>query len=158
MTSKSKTLTKKLLDLMGFKGSQIKASKKEETITVQVELKDEEAGILIGHHGEVIDSLQLILNLILNQNTDAWQRILVNVGDYRERREQTIKDLASKAASRAKSTGKEVILSDLPGHERRIIHLLLESDSEVSTYSEGVGRYRHLVVRPQSLQIPEENN
>lgn len=137
-----------LLQQMGFSDFTIEITEEPEQLSVQIETLPEQSGIIIGHHGEGIDALQLITNLIVNNQSDTWTRILVNVNDYRQMREETVKSMASKAAENAKTTGKEVVLNYLPSHERRIAHMHLDQDPDVHTYSQGQGKFRRLVVSP----------
>lgn len=136
------------MDRLGFSETKLTVEETKDGPSVLITLPEEEMGALIGHHGETITSLQTILNLIINQNQSTWTRVLVNIGDYRQRREKILEEMAQKAADNAKSTGKEVILSYLPSHERRTIHLLLEKNKDIETYSEGTGKYRRLVIKP----------
>jgi spoIIIJ-associated protein len=146
-----KIVVEELLNLIGFSDAsvQIKDSKDKQTTNINIQMPEEEMGALIGHHGETIASLQLLLSLIYNKDQEDWKRVTVDIGDYRKKREEVLIEMAKKASDNAKTTGKEVILSYLPSHERRIIHLFLEEDSQIETYSEGVGKYRRLVIKPK---------
>lgn len=137
-----------LLSLMGLTGS-MQASEDKANDAVLLQLETEDARVLIGHHGETISAFQMLLGQILRQRTGEWKRILVNVGDWRERREETLRNLARSAASRVKETGDAQPIYDLTPSERRIVHMELSDDSEVTTESEGEGRDRHLVVKPR---------
>lgn len=146
-TTNLKNTTKKLLSLLGFDKVKLTIQEIEEGINVNIELQAQEAGILIGHQGEAIDAFQLILNLIANHDQPTWKRLSVEIGDYRERRKQFLYELAAKAATSAKKSGTEVVLSSLPSHERRLIHLHFANDPEIETRSEGIGRFRRLVIK-----------
>lgn len=122
--------------------------KENEAIRVQIET--EEPGILIGHHGETLNALQLILGLIINKKLEEWQRIIVNVGDYREKRAGELKNLALNTAQRVKFSGEPATITNLSSFERRIIHLALADHPDVITESEGEGNYRRLVMKPKS--------
>lgn len=121
----------------------------DEGEVVHVSLETEETGILIGYHGETLSALQLILGLIIYKKQGSWTRIVLNVGDYRERREETLKQMALRAAERVRQTGEAVSLPFLNAGERRIIHLILEDSLEVSTESEGEGENRKLIIKPK---------
>lgn len=137
-----------LLSLLGIKGEiSIEEDKEDDALRVQIEA--EEAGVLIGHHGETVGALQLILGQIFHQRTGMWRRVLVNVGDWRERREETLRKLAESVARQAKETGEPQSIFDLSAAERRIVHIALSSDPDIETESEGEGRQRHLVVKPK---------
>ncbi|OGV91242.1 hypothetical protein A2783_01640 [Microgenomates group bacterium RIFCSPHIGHO2_01_FULL_45_11] len=139
-------LTSKLLSLLHFSSYEVSVSEAEPGLTVDIKLPLEEAGTLIGRHGETIDSFQLVLNLMINQSQATWQRIMVNVNDYRQNRQQVLQEMADKAAANSLITGKPVILTFLPSHERRLVHLHLSQNPNIETYSEGIGRFRRLVV------------
>lgn len=143
-----KPIIKNLIENMGFSDSKVETSIDGDYIKISIQSPPEQSGILIGRHGEGIDALQLITNLIVNNQTKEWQRVLVNVNDYRESREEIIKQMATKAADNVKTTGKEVVLNFLPSHERRIAHMHLDQDEEIQTYSQGEGKYRRMVIGP----------
>lgn len=147
-----KTSVTKLLTILGYKDHKIKISKSDEHQQIDITIEDEQAGALIGHQGETIASLQIIVNLILNQGSESWTRYMLDIDGYKRDREESLKALATKAADNSKSTGKEVILSYIPSNERRIVHTHLQEDKEVETYSEGYGRNRRLVIKPTQNQ------
>ena len=141
-----KPIVESLVNNMGFLDSKVETSIDGDYIKINIQSSPEQSGILIGRHGEGIDALQLVVNLIVNNQTKEWQRVLVNVNDYRESREEIIKQMATKAADNVKTTGKEVVLNFLPSHERRIAHMHLDQDKEIQTYSQGEGKYRRMVI------------
>lgn len=137
-----------LLELLGFKKATIKLSQDEgEVIHVDIDCPD--PGILIGYRGETISSLQLILSLIVYKKLGQWQRVVVNVGDYREKRKESLEKLALNTVQRVKFSGEEVVLPYLNAGERRIIHLTLADHPDVVTESRGEGRERRLVIKPK---------
>ncbi|MBI3981157.1 KH domain-containing protein [Candidatus Microgenomates bacterium] len=142
-----KKLASELLELVKIEGK-ISVEKNEETIKVAIET--EQSGAIIGYHGEALVSLQLILNLLAHKALGVWPKIVVNVGDYREKREEYLKSMAENIAERVKTTGRASILTDLSSFERRIVHLALSSDSDVESFSEGEGKNRHLVIKPKN--------
>ena len=123
----------------------------ESSIRVQINLPEDQTGMFIGHHGEGLSSLQLVLSLILSQRLGEWHRVSVNINDYQERREDALKNLAESAAEKALSLKQEVVLGNLSSFERRIVHLHLENHPEVTTQSQGEEPLRQLVVIPKSL-------
>ena len=137
-------ITTDLLDLMGVKGT-ISVAENEETIKVGIET--EQSGALIGYHGEGLISLQLILNILVHKKTGSWQKDVVNVGDYREKREEYLKNLAQNAVLRVRESQRPFILNDLSSFERRIIHMVISEEKDVESVSEGEGRDRKLVIR-----------
>jgi len=148
MKKEVKKTSQKILTLLGYKQAKVTVADSDDSIEVNVSLTEEEMGSLIGHHGETISAIQRIVNLAANNGKEDWKRVVINVGDYRQKREEVLGEMAQQASQNAKTTGKEVILSYLPSHERRIIHMLLEKDGDIETYSEGVGNHRRLVIKP----------
>jgi len=105
-----------------------------------------------GWNGRVpstIESFQIILSIIVSKKLDAWVKVYVNVGDYRQKREETLMHMAQRAAERAISFGHPVELPNLTPGERRVIHLTLGGDERVETESVGEGMNRTLVVKPK---------
>ena len=142
-----KKLASELLELVKIEGK-VSVEKNEETIRVAIET--EQSGAIIGYHGEALVSLQLILNILTHKVLGAWPKIVVNVGDYREKREEYLKNMAENIAERVKVTGRSSILTDLSSFERRIVHLALSNNSDVESFSEGEGKNRHLVIKPKN--------
>ncbi|MDO8551457.1 MAG: KH domain-containing protein [bacterium] len=144
----TKTITEKLLKLMGIEvKAEVTEDKENQSLNVQIETT--EPGVLIGYHGETISALQLVLGLMVHKEINEWQRIVVNVGDYREKRTETLTRMALNAAQKAHFSGQPIVLNDLSSSERRIIHLALKDNAEVETFSEGEGRERRLVIKPR---------
>lgn len=150
--------TKELLDRLGFPEAGVTAQAAEEVVTATITVPTEESGILIGFHGETLAALQLITAQMVYKKLGRWVRIIMNIGDYREKREQALREMAMNAAERAKITNQPVSLPFLTSSERRLIHLILADDPEVETVSQGEGRDRRLTVHPKKAknQTPEE--
>lgn len=141
-------LSRELFDLIGSQAKiSVEADEKNEAVLVNLNAP-EEAGILIGRHGETLNSIQTILSLMARQRIGEWLRIIVNVGDWREKQESRLRDLAEQAAFRAKETGQPQPIYNLNSSQRRIIHLALAGDPQVETISEGEGEERYLIVKP----------
>jgi len=117
--------------------------------TVQVQLETEDPGALIGFHGETLASLQLILGMMVYRQTGQWTRVLVNVNDYREKRQESLERMALSAAQKVKFSGEAQALPPMSPAERRIIHLALAGDPEVATESEGEDYHRRVVIKPK---------
>ncbi|MFA5536153.1 MAG: RNA-binding cell elongation regulator Jag/EloR [Bacillota bacterium] len=103
-------------------------------------------GLMIGHRGETLDALQYLSNLAVNRKTKNHAHIILDVENYRKKREETLNRLARKLAEKAKKTGRRVMLEPMSPHERRIIHTALQDDQEVDTFSEGKEPYRKVVI------------
>ena len=121
----------------------------DESGAFRVHIETEETGLLIGFHGRTLESFQLILGMIAGKTLGKWERVYVNVGDYREKREEALMYMAQRAAERAMTTGRPVELSRLSAAERRVIHLTLSGDERVQTESVGEGMDRKLVISPK---------
>lgn len=145
-------LSKELFSLMGVKVDvRVDEDKENDALLLNLEV-NEERGLLIGKKGETINALQTVLGMMLKQSLGEWKRVLVNIGDWREKQEGYLKDLALRAAERAKETRDPQSLYNLDAGQRRIIHILLKSVDGVTTESMGEGKERCLVVKPDEPQ------
>ena len=113
---------------------------------IDVELKGEDMGILIGKRGQTLDSLQYLTNLAVNKHSENYYKVKVDTEDYRKRRKETLENLAKNIAYKVKRTKRSVDLEPMNPFERRIIHSALQNDKFVTTHSEGEEPYRHVVV------------
>ena len=118
----------------------------EEEHIIEVELKGEYMGILIGKRGQTLDSLQYLTNLAINKHSDEYYKVKIDTEDYRKRRKETLENLAKNIAYKVKRTKRPVSLEPMNPFERRIIHSALQNDRYVTTHSEGDEPYRHVVV------------
>ncbi len=109
----------------------------------------EDLGILIGKHGQTLDSLQYLVNLAANHGlTENRVHIILDVEHYRDRREETLRRLAARLADKAVRTRQRIMLEPMNRHERKIIHMALQENRRVSTYSSGDEPYRKVVIEP----------
>ena len=118
----------------------------EDEKMIDVELKGDDMGILIGKRGKTLDSLQYLTNLALNKHSDNYFKVKVDTEDYRNRRKETLENLARNIAYKVKRTKRSVELEPMNPFERRVIHSALQNDKYVTTHSEGEEPYRHVVV------------
>ena len=118
----------------------------EDEKMIDVELKGDDMGILIGKRGQTLDSLQYLTNLALNKHSDNYFKVKVDTEDYRNRRKETLENLARNIAYKVKRTKRSVELEPMNPFERRVIHSALQNDKYVTTHSEGEEPYRHVVV------------
>lgn len=116
---------------------------------IMINLVGDGLGILIGKHGQTLDALQYLTNLAAGKSFRHHYFILLDVENYRERRQDTLEALARRLAGKVKRTGEEIRLEPMAAGERRIIHLALQDDHAVSTDSEGEAPYRYVVIRPK---------
>ncbi len=133
-----------LLAKMHLQGEVDAFVKEEKTLYLVMEGPD--MGILIGRRGQTLNSLQYLLNVILHRKFDTDARLIVDVEGYRSRREKTLQRLAISLARNVVATGKSIALEPMPPQERRIIHMALQENSAVVTYSEGEGSLRKVVI------------
>lgn len=129
----------------------VKVERKEEHIIFQ--LASDKAGMLIGKHGRVLNALQYLAQVFIHRTADKKLSVIVNVGDYRERREATLIRLANQTAEKVKRTGQPVFLEPMPAFERKQIHAILTAHEYVQTHSEGDDPFRYLVVEPRKNRI-----
>jgi spoIIIJ-associated protein len=116
---------------------------------IKVNISSEEQSSLIGYHGKNLLALQTIISQIAYRQIGADKKVLVDVDDYREQRQEQLKSSALELAERVKSSGKEQRLVPMSSFERRIIHVTLSDDQEIETFSEGEGQERHIVIKPR---------
>ncbi|MGE5527973.1 MAG: RNA-binding cell elongation regulator Jag/EloR [Patescibacteria group bacterium] len=107
-----------------------------------------ELGILIGRHGQTLDALQYLVNLAANKGIEEKQRIVVDVQGYRQRHEESLRRLACHAADKVRQQRRKIVLSPMTPQERRIIHVTLQDNKDVFTYSEGQDPFRRVIVSP----------
>ena len=118
----------------------------EEEKTMDIDLKGDDMGILIGKRGQTLDSLQYLTSLVVNKYTEDYVRVKLDIENYRERRKETLETLAKNIAYKVRRTRRPVSLEPMNPYERRIIHSALQNDKYVLTRSEGEEPYRHVVV------------
>lgn len=113
---------------------------------IDVELKGEDMGLLIGKRGQTLDSLQYLANLAVNKSSDTYYKVKIDTEDYRNRRRETLENLAKNISYKVKRTKRAVSLEPMNPFERRVIHSALQNDKYVTTHSEGEEPFRHVVV------------
>ena len=114
--------------------------------SVHLTVSSDNPGILIGKHGQTLNAVEYLLNCILNRSSLVKKKVFVDAEGYRERREQMLVDLAYRAAAKVKQTHQEILLDPMPPRDRRIIHVTLQSDEYIRTYSRGEGMMRRVAV------------
>ena len=134
---------------------EIKVTENKEENTLDIELSGEEMGVLIGKRGQTLDSLQYLVSLVVNKYSDEYIRVKIDTENYRERRKETLENLARNIAYKVKRTRKTVSLEPMNPYERRVIHSALQNDRYVTTQSEGEEPYRRVVV---TLKVNHHRN
>lgn len=126
---------------------EIKIEYKNEDGNLDIDFEGEDMGILIGKRGQTLDSLQYLTSLVVNKGRQGYIRVKLDTEDYRNRRKETLENLARSIAYKVRKTRKLVSLEPMNPYERRIIHSALQGNRYVETYSEGNEPYRHVVVK-----------
>ena len=127
-------------------GLAVSMSVSEDEDCITINLHGEDLGLLIGKHGQTLDALQYLTNLVAQRDARDRLRIVLDIEDYRKRRAETLEQLALRLADRAKRSGERVVLEPMTPHERKIIHMSLQSDSRIETFSEGQEPFRRVVI------------
>lgn len=137
-------ILRKMLDLMGIEG-EIDSKMVDGRLHLDI-VDTESPGLIIGKHGRVLNALQYLLNSILHKNSLVKKRVTVDTENYRERHENRLAELAHILGDKVKKNGRNFVMDPMPPQDRRIIHITLESDSELRTYSQGNGEMRRVVI------------
>ncbi len=139
---------KSILEGMGFSGVSVTAKETEEDIYFEITC-EEDYGNIIGRRGETLDALQYLTRLFVNRAEDNNKRVALNVGDYRARREETLKALAKRQANRVLKYSRSTALEPMNPYERRIIHTAIQEVEGVTSHSVGEGDRRRVVITPE---------
>ena len=113
---------------------------------MNIDLSGDDMGVLIGKRGQTLDSIQYLASLVVNKGAEEYIRVKVDTENYRQRRQDTLENLAKNIAFKVKRTKRSVSLEPMNPYERRIIHSALQNDKFVTTHSEGEEPFRHVVV------------
>lgn len=133
----------------------------EDSECISLDIKGDGSGILIGRKGQTLDALQYLVNKIVRRSPDATKQIVIDTEGYRRRRKEVLIELAKRLSERAKAKDVAVSTSPLNPSERRIIHLALQDDAQLTTQSKGEGLYRSVVIspkKPDTLQTSDDRH
>jgi spoIIIJ-associated protein len=122
----------------------------EEPPTVFIDVLGQDLGMLIGRRGEHLAQLQYLANLLVNRRIETWTRVVLDVEGYRMRREESLVGLAERVARQVARSRRPIVLEPMPPNERRIVHLTLRGNPEVTTESSGEGTARRITVLPRA--------
>ena len=128
---------------------EISVEEQAEDKIINIQLESPQAAFLIGFHGETLQSLQLVISFLCHRILGQWAKVLVNVGDYRQKREEQLQRLALSLAMKAKFSGEVQTIPNLSPSERRFVHLVLSENPDVYSESEGEGKQRQLTIKPK---------
>jgi spoIIIJ-associated protein len=145
----TESLAKSLLDKLGVGKYKIEVTNDGENDLLRVLVTLDDPGAMIGFKGRTLASFQLILGLMVNASLADYQRILVDINNYRQEQDERLRTIASQAAEKAIETGQEVRLLPMTPYERRLVHITLSDDPQIETFSEGEGSSRQIVIRPK---------
>jgi len=145
LATKAKEKLDGILRLMGI---DFPVHVEETSESIILKIKGDGSGLLIGKGGQTLDALQYIVNKASNKNGKGRKRIILDTEDYRKRRESTLIALAEKLGEKVKKTKKPVTVNPMNAHDRRIIHLALQDDRQLTTKSRGEGAFRKIIILP----------
>ena len=146
ITTAPDTVLKEILSRIGIDGE---VNSDHIDGSLHLDMVTDSPALLIGKHGQTLDAIERILNCIINKNALAKKKVFVDTEGYRERREQSLVELAHQVAAKVKRTRQDVVLAPMSAKDRRIVHLALQSDDTVSTFSQGEGDMRRVVITRQ---------
>jgi spoIIIJ-associated protein len=153
LQEKAQTTLERIVNFI-IEDGEIQAIHSEEADTIVLGIKTSNPGVLIGRHGHTLDALQYIVNIITNKEFEEPERrkIIVDIEGYKERREDIVSKYAREKAEIVKKNGKKIALCYMNAVERRIVHLVLQDEPLLSTYSEGTEPFRRVII------VPKENS
>ena len=145
----AETAKKILQDILRLLEVEATVDLKEESERILLNIKGDGSGLLIGRKGQTLDALEYLINKIVHKGAEDKKRIVVDTENYRLRREDSLVQLAQRLAEKAKRLGRPVTISPMSAHDRRIIHLALQDDKTLRTWSTGSGLYRKVIISPE---------
>ena len=134
-----------ILKGMGADNAEIRINENEESINIDLDCGNG-YGYVIGRRGETLDAIQYLTRLVINKDKEDYRRVTINAGNYRQKREDTLRALAKKQAERVKKYGRNVVLDPMNPYERRIIHTTVQDIEGVSSHSVGSESERKVVI------------
>ncbi len=135
---------REVLTAYGLKNFEVEAEEKEDGVSLHV--TGGNAKIAIGHRGDTLDAIQYLVGLVANSASETYYRVTINISDYRERRDVTLKTLGEKLAKRVLRTKQRIELEPMTPYERKVIHMEVEKIKGVTSWSEGEDLLRHLII------------
>ena len=145
-TQAAEDFIRNIIEKMELTG--ITLSTKEEDNVITIDIEGDDVGFIIGRRGETLDALQYLACLAANRIDPAYKRVVINTGDYREKREKTLESLGRRLAIKAAKTGRKSVLEPMNPYERRIIHTAVQKIDGATSWSEGENMNRHVVIGP----------
>ncbi|MFV0342893.1 MAG: RNA-binding cell elongation regulator Jag/EloR [Anaerocolumna sp.] len=152
----AKNFLDKVFKAMGVEAKVI-VNYDEEASSIDINVEGEDMGVLIGKRGQTLDSLQYLVSLVLNKESENYLKVKLDTENYRQRRKETLENLGKNIAFKVKRTKKSVSLEPMNPYERRIIHSALQNDKFVETHSEGEEPFRRVVVTLKKSAMNRDN-
>jgi spoIIIJ-associated protein len=153
----AKEIVRELLEHMGITAEVVAvdnpstmALEAEDPPTIFIDILGQDLGMLIGRRGDHLSQLQYLVNLIANRRLESWTRVVVDVEGYRTRREESLIGLAERIGRQVARSRRPIVLEPMPPNERRIVHLTLRGNPDVTTESSGEGNMRRVTVQPRA--------
>ena len=143
--AKAKDYVMTILKNLGVNDAEISVEADEEDVRISINCGDD-YGSVIGRRGETLDAIQYLTRLVINRGSDDYRRVSINVGNYREKRENTLRSLARKNAAKVRKYGRNVVLEPMNPYERRIIHTTVQDIEGVTSHSVGSDSDRKVVI------------
>ena len=144
-SKKAEKYIRSILEGMGVAEMEVSVSEDDEGVVAQLDCGND-YGYIIGRRGETLDAIQYLTRLVINKGTDGYKRVSINAGNYREKREETLRELAKKNSARVKKYGRNVTLDPMNPYERRIIHTTVQEIEGVDSHSVGSESDRRVVI------------
>ncbi len=159
LRDKAQTALEKIINFI-IEDGEVEVINKKENGVIVLRIKTSNPGMLIGRHGHTLDALQYVVNIMVNKGLEIAGRskIIVDIEGYRERREDIVSKYAYEKADIVKKSGKRIALCSMNAVERRIVHLVLQEDPQVFTYSEGTEPFRRVIIAPKEKEKEKEND
>ncbi|MEA2021056.1 MAG: KH domain-containing protein [Candidatus Caldatribacteriota bacterium] len=150
LSEEAKEKLKKIIDFI-LEDGKVEITDQDDTGMIVLEIKTENPAIIIGRHGHTLDAIQHLVNILSNRKfkEDERKKIIIDIEDYRAKRKDILTKYALEKADIVKKYNKEIALCFMNAAERRIIHVVLQEDPLVNTYSEGTDPYRKVIIKPQ---------
>lgn len=145
--------TKFLKQVSSQMGAPVEIEVKRDGKQVHFMLSGEKIALLIGKRGQTLNSLQYLTQLVINRYSDQYLTVILDAEDYRNRRSETLIQLANRLAQKAIKTGQDVALEPMPSYERKVIHTALADNKQVKTLSDGIEPHRHVVISPDRKSV-----
>ena len=145
----AETAKKTLQEILRLLEVEATVELKEDSERILLNIQGDGSGLLIGRKGQTLDAMEYLINKIVHKDAEDKKRIVVDTENYRFRREDSLVKLAQRLGEKAKRLGRPVTISPMSAHDRRIVHLALEEDKALRTWSTGTGLYRKVIISPE---------